>query len=105
MVVEIRLLVQELTYHEFEIKVNDEVMHANCYLTLEETGVILRQVDIEGPGASVFGSGFLKIVYAVAKEIAFLFDRKRVEIHGAKRTTGKTKGKIPRPIIIAFDKL
>lgn len=102
MKVHVKLLIQELTYHEFEIRADDETLYANCYLSVEESTVILRQVDIEGPGASSFGSRFLRIVHEVAKQIGLQFGCKRVEIHGAKRSTGKLKGKTPRPIVVTI---
>lgn len=57
--------------------------------------VVLRGLHADGSGPGSLGFSEIR---AFAREFGRLQDAKIVEIHGARRTTGANRGKIPKPI-------
>ena len=64
----------------------------------------MNKVNIEGEGPNVFGVKFRGAIKEIAKEFCIAFGTRKIEISGTKRTTGRSKGKIPSLIKFDFGK-
>ena len=99
----LELTIEEEDYHEFRIVYDNIELRINCFLSKKVNTLVLMDIDIEGPGAAVLGKRIFSLKKDVSTELCKIYDTKCVELHGARRTTGKTKGKIPLPDIICLD--
>jgi len=99
----IDLLVQENDYYEFSIVFDGIELRINCFLSIEKDLLVLKQIDIEGPGPGAMGRRFLTAKSLISKELCRMFKTRCVELHAAKRTTGRTIGKIPHSDRICLD--
>jgi hypothetical protein len=88
--------------HFFDIKYNGILISISCFLSIEEDVLLLKEIDIEGPGADFYGSRLKSIISQIGKEFCLKYNVSSVMLSGARRTTGKFKGKIPKPIFISI---
>ena len=93
---------QEDTYYEFEIVYDLINVTMNCFLSKKEDLLILTDIDMEGPGARELGRRIFPFKRDVSLELCRRYNCQCVELHGARRTTGKMKGRIPTPETICL---
>lgn len=67
------------------------------HIYLDGDILVVDDVHVYGPGAGVFGPSIWKMACQILRSMA---DVDGIRIFGARRTTGKGAGKIPRPITI-----
>ena len=96
---------RENELHFFDIHYYDKPLSINCYLTFNAGKLLLTQIDIEGPGTNSLGSGMRKIIRDIAYEFCLLYECHAIELRAAKRTKGRTKGAVLKPIKFVFDDL
>lgn len=96
---------QEDNLYFFDIDYNGVLLSINCYITVRKGKLLLTKVDVEGPGQNKFGMRMIKIIHEIAREFCIEYKCHSIEIKGATRTVGRTKGRILQPIIFAFDDL
>ncbi len=94
---------QDKEVYEFEIEYDDKLILINCIMEIKEDVLYMRKVDIEGAEANVFGNKLRMIIKEIAQEFCEIYKCKRIEITGAKRTAGLTKGSYLRTIKHQFD--
>jgi hypothetical protein len=98
----IKITIEEDAFYEFRIVYEGIETRFNCYLDIitEEMGtklLLLKEVDVEGPGAGYYGTKFFRFMNDAGQELCRMFKTQAVEFHGAVRTTGKYERKIPKP--------
>ncbi len=74
----------------------------NYFLSKKDNLLVLKDIDIEGPGARKLGQRIFSFKKDVSLELCRMYNCQCVELHGARRTTDKIKGKIPTPEIICL---
>ncbi len=84
--------------YEFEINYAGAKMALNCYLEIIDGILILRDVDIEGPGQRYFGTKIHKVIDEVCKEFCGMLKTKEIILIGSKRAVGRTKGSFLSPL-------
>jgi hypothetical protein len=94
----IKISDKEDDLYEFEINYAGAEMALNCYLEIIDGILILRDVDIEGPGQRYFGSKIHKVIDEVCKEFCRMFNTKEIILIGSKRAVGRTKGSFLSPL-------
>ena len=93
---------QEDTYYEFEIVYDLMDITINPFLSKKNNLLVLTDIDIEGPGARELGQRIFSFKKDVSLELCRRYNCQCVELHGARRTTGKMNEKIPMPEIICL---
>ena len=94
---------QDNEVYEFEIQYENKLILINCVLEIKETVLYMRRVDVEGAGANVFGNKLRVVIKEIAQEFCKMYKCNGIEISGAKRTAGLTKGSYLRTIKHEFD--
>ena len=93
----IELVEQDEDVCLFDIRYDNIKMSLNCYLYIIDGILILNSVDISGPGQSYFNNGIFKVIDEVCKEFCRMHSTQEIILIGAKRTTGRTKGRFLKP--------
>lgn len=89
--------------YEFEIQYEDKLILINCIMEITDAVLYMRKVDIEGAEANAFGNKLHLVIKEIAHEFCRIYKCDRIEITGAKRTAGLTKGSYLRTIKHQFD--
>jgi len=93
--------VEVLAEQDGVAEINIVTDHGNVtiigHIYLDGDTLVADGVHIDGPGAGVFGSSIFQVACQVLRS---LDDVDGIRISGARRTTGKGAGKIPRPVTI-----
>ena len=101
--VNIKVTEQDEDVYEFEIRYSGTLIALNCYLQIADQVLILKDIDVDGPGQGHFGKNIYKAIDEICKEFCKIYNTKEIILIGSKRAAGRTKGTFLNPIRRKYD--